>query len=65
MRIVVDPALCTGNTVCISVASDLLEMRDDNKAHVIRAEDLGPEYRSQVNQAVMMCPTQAITVEFD
>jgi ferredoxin len=65
MQLKIDQARCTGNTVCAAVAPDLIEMRDDGKAYVIREEHLTPEFRNQMLEAVSMCPAQAISVSYD
>ena len=62
MRIHVDTELCSGNTICVAVAPDLLDVREDEKAHVILEGEIGPEHRSQVYQAISMCPMRAISV---
>ena len=62
MRVVLDLALCDGNTLCAAVAPELFEIGEDDKAHLILEGDLGPEFSSQVHQAISMCPMRAISV---
>jgi len=64
MRIVVDFALCESNALCMGVAPDIFEVRDDDFLYVLN-ENPGEEYRDRVMEAVRLCPKQAITVEED
>jgi ferredoxin len=62
MRIVVDYERCMSNGVCVGIAPDLFEIRDDGYMYVLD-ETPGEEARSLVEQAVRSCPTQAISIE--
>jgi ferredoxin len=62
MRIVVDFALCESNALCAGVAPEIFEVRDDDFLYVLN-ENPGEEYRAQVEEAVRLCPKQAITIE--
>jgi ferredoxin len=64
MRIVVDFDLCESNAVCMSIAPELFEVRDDDFLYVLN-ENPPEELRDKVNQAVMACPKQAISVVDD
>lgn len=62
MKIVVDYDKCDVNGVCVPIAPELFEVRDDNQLYVLQ-EAPPPELRAKLEQAVMMCPTQAISIE--
>src|SRR4051812_41130827 len=62
MRISVDFDKCTSNAVCMGIAPEIFEVRDDNFLYVLQAEP--PESaRGLVEQAVRDCPTQAISID--
>lgn len=62
MRIVVDFDRCQSNGLCMEIAPDLFEVRDDGYLYVL--DDSPPdEVRSLVDQAVAGCPTMAISLE--
>ena len=60
MRIVVDYDLCESNAICMGIAPEVFEVRDDDFLYVLtrpRARSCGPK----VEEAVRRCPKQAIT----
>ena len=62
MRIVVDFEKCKSNAVCMGIAPEIFEVRDDNFLYVLQSEP--PESaRDLVEEAVRDCPTQAISIE--
>ena len=62
MRVVVDFDTCQSNAVCMSIAPEVFEVRDDGYLYVLD-ETPGEELRSKVEEAARSCPTQAITIE--
>ena len=62
MRIVVDFVLCESNALCMGVAPELFEVRDDDALYVLN-ENPGEELRSKAEAAVRICPKQAISIE--
>lgn len=63
-RVVVDYDLCESNAICMDIAPEVFEVRDDDNLYVL--EERPPdELRSQVEEAVRRCPKQAISVEED
>jgi ferredoxin len=60
MRIVVDFSLCESNALCMDAAPEVFEVRDDDLLYVID-EEPAEELRAKVEQAVRVCPKQAIT----
>ena len=62
MRVVVDFDRCESNAVCMGVAPEIFEVRDDDFLYILQ-EEPGEDLRSQVEEAARLCPNQAITVE--
>jgi len=61
MRVVVDFDKCKSNALCMGVAPEVFEVRDDNFLYVLQ-EEPPEELRAQVEEAVRVCPTQAISI---
>ena len=64
MKIVVDFDVCESNAVCMGIAPELFEVRDDDFLYVLN-ENPGEEYRAKLKEAVVRCPKQAISIEED
>lgn len=64
MKIVVDFDLCQSNAVCMSIAPDLFEVRDDGFLYVLD-EHPGSDRLEDVRSAITSCPTGAITLVED
>ncbi len=62
MRVVVDYDLCESNAVCMNVAPEVFEVRDDDFLYVLQ-EEPDEALRSKVVEAVARCPKQAISLE--
>jgi ferredoxin len=62
MKIVVDYDVCESNAVCMAVAPEVFEVRDDDFLYVLD-ENPPEELRAKVEEAVRRCPKQAITLE--
>ncbi len=62
MKIVVDFDVCESNAVCMSVAPEVFEVRDDDFLYILD-ENPPEELRAKVTEAVRRCPKQAISVE--
>jgi ferredoxin len=62
MRVVVDFDLCESNAVCMGIAPEVFEVRDDNFLYILQ-EEPPEELRPKVEEAVRRCPRQAISVE--
>jgi ferredoxin len=61
MRIEVDYDLCESNGLCMGVAPEVFDLRDDDKLYVLQDEP--PEsMRTVIEQAVRACPKQAIRI---
>lgn len=60
-RVVVDFDLCESNAVCMSIAPEVFEVRDDDFLYIL--DEHPPEsLRPKVEQAVRSCPKQAISI---
>lgn len=64
MKITVDFDLCESNAVCMQVAPEVFEVRDDDFLYVLN-EKPGPELHEKVREAADRCPKQAITLSDD
>lgn len=62
MRINVDFDRCESNAVCMGILPEVFEVREDNFLYLLD-ENPPEELRDQVEEAVQMCPTQAISIE--
>ena len=62
MRIAVDYDLCESNAICMAIAPDVFEVRDDDFLYILE-ENPGEDRRAVVEQAVQRCPKQAISLE--
>ena len=62
MRVVVDYDLCESNAVCMGIAPEVFEVRDDDFLYVLQ-ENPPEELRVKVEEAVQRCPKQAIKLE--
>ena len=61
MRIVVDYDLCESNAICMGIAPEVFEVRDDDFLYLL-TETPGEELRNKVEEAVRRCPKQAISI---
>ena len=62
MKVVVDFDKCESNAVCMAAAPEVFEVRDDNFLYVLQ-EEPAEELRPKLEEAVRMCPTQAISLD--
>ena len=61
MRVTVDYTLCESNAVCMRLAPEVFEVRDDDRLYL--KTDRPPEaLRAKVEEAVRRCPKQALTL---
>ena len=62
VRVVVDPKQCEANALCVGIAPDLFQLRDDVDVVVVsRPVVQGDE--PVTRHAVLLCPTQALSIE--
>lgn len=62
MRVVVDPAVCADHGQCVFVAPEVFRLNQDGKLEYDGGE-LDESLRDLVEEAVDVCPLQAITLE--
>jgi ferredoxin len=62
MKIVVDFDLCESNAVCMGIAPEVFEVRDDDFLYVLN-EHPDESMRPKMEEAVRRCPKQAISIE--
>ena len=60
-KVVVDFDLCESNAICMGIAPEIFEVRDDDFLYVLD-EEPGEDKRGIVEDAAMRCPKQAITL---
>ena len=61
-KVVVDFDRCERNAVCMGIAPEVFEVRDDNFLYVLQ-ENPPDELEPKVEEAMLGCPTQAISIE--
>ena len=64
MRVVVDFDRCESNAVCMGIAPEVFEVRDDDFLYVLQ-EQPPEELRPKIEEAVRLCPKQAISIAED
>jgi ferredoxin len=62
VKVVVDFDKCNSNAVCMGIAPEVFEVRDDNFLYILQ-EEPPEELRPKVEEAARMCPTGAISIE--
>ena len=61
-KVVVDFDLCESNAVCMAIAPEVFEVRDDDFLYILQ-EQPDESLRAKVVEAVERCPKQAIAIE--
>lgn len=62
MKIVVNYELCESNAICMQIAPDIFEVREDDFLYVLN-EEPDESMREKMQEAVERCPKQAIAIE--
>jgi ferredoxin len=62
MRVVVNFDRCQSNAVCMGIAPEVFEVRDDGNLYVLQ-ETPDESLRDRVQEAADACPMMAISVE--
>jgi ferredoxin len=62
MKVVVDFDLCESNAICMGIAPEVFEVREDDFLYILQ-ENPPEELRPQVEEAVRSCPKAAIRLE--
>ena len=60
-KVVVDYDLCESNAICMQIAPDVFEVRDDDFLYLL-TEAPGEDQRVKVQESVQRCPKQAIAI---
>lgn len=61
-KVVVDYDLCESNAICMDIAPEVFEVRDDDFLYLL-TETPGEELRAKVAESADRCPKQAIKLE--
>ncbi|WP_017539986.1 MULTISPECIES: ferredoxin [Nocardiopsis] len=62
MKVKVDYDLCESNAVCMGILPEVFEVRDDDNLYILQ-EEPPEELRPELEEAVRMCPKQALSLE--
>jgi ferredoxin len=62
MKIVVDYDLCEANAVCMGIAPEVFEVREDDSLYLL-LEEPPEDLRPKIEEAVRRCPRQALSIE--
>jgi len=62
MKVNVNFDLCSSNGVCMGIAPEVFEVRDDGFLYVLN-EHPGEELATAVREAAASCPNGAISIE--
>jgi ferredoxin len=62
-KVVVDPDLCQGHTLCNMAAPEIFQLRDEDGHAYVVVDELTPEQLPLARQAELGCPERAITIE--
>ncbi|GEL17950.1 ferredoxin [Pseudonocardia asaccharolytica] len=64
MKVVVDFDLCESNAVCMGIAPEVFEVREDDFLYIL--DENPPEaLRPKIEEAVRSCPRAAISIQDD
>lgn len=61
-KVVVDYDLCESNAICMQIAPEVFEVRDDDFLYLL-TETPDDDQRAKVEDSVQRCPKQAIKIE--
>ena len=64
MRVVVNYDLCEGNARCVRIAPAVFQVDDNDQLHVL-IERPSEDLRDAVENAVAVCPRQALSIAED
>ena len=60
-RVVVDFDLCESNAICMGIAPEVFEVRDDDFLYIL--DETPPDsMREKIEESVRRCPKQAISI---
>lgn len=58
-KVAIDYDLCESNAICMQIAPEVFEVRDDDMLYLF-TEEPSQELREKCEEAVQRCPKQAI-----
>lgn len=61
MKVSIDPNLCAGFGVCVSLSEEVFELHDDGYG-LVKVAEVPEELEDIVRQAVTQCPANAISI---
>lgn len=61
MKIEINYDLCEANAICMAIAPEVFEVRDDDNLYVLQ-EEPSEEMREKMEECVRRCPKQAIAI---
>jgi ferredoxin len=62
MKVVVDFDLCEANAKCMAACPEIFYVDDEDYLH-LKQETFDQSLRAKVEEAVRLCPRQAISIE--
>jgi ferredoxin len=65
MRVVADLARCESNAVCMGIAPEVFEVRDDDRLYLSTDQPLAGPLAQRAREAVRRCPKQALSIVED
>jgi len=60
-KVVVDYDLCESNAICMQIAPEVFEVRDDDFLYLL-TETPGDDLKAKVEESLQRCPKQAIAI---
>jgi ferredoxin len=64
MKVIVDFDLCEANAVCMDTAPEIFRVDENDMLHIL-IEHPGENLRKKLEEAVRLCPRQAISIGKD
>lgn len=61
MKVKADFDLCESNAICVGIAPDVFEVDDDDYLQILD-DEVTPENRGRIEQAVASCPKAALSI---
>lgn len=61
MKVVVDFDLCEANAVCMETCPEVFKVDDEDHLHIL-IDDPPERLRAKVEEAVRLCPRQALSI---
>lgn len=63
MKVVVDYDLCEANALCMDCCPEVFRVEEDDTLTVLIEDDVPDGLRAKVEEAVRLCPRQAIATQ--